>query len=173
MLKFETTILKFAKQGEKTGWTYIFISEKNAQKLKPNTKKSFRIKGYLDDYFIEGVALIPFGNGEFILPLNMAIRKGIKKIHGATVVVKIEEDTSPIKLNTDLIDCLQDEPAALAFYNTLTMGHKNYFSKWIDSAKTEQTKAKRIATCVNALAKKWDYGLMIRTQTQERKKLME
>jgi Domain of unknown function (DUF1905)/Bacteriocin-protection, YdeI or OmpD-Associated len=171
MIKFETTILKFASQGEKTGWTYISVSQKIAQQIKPNNKKSFRVKGKIDAYTIEGVALMPMGNGDFILALNAAIRKGIKKIYGAKVVVQLQKDDAPLKINTDLFDCLQDEPQALTFFNTLAQSHQKYFNNWVDAAKTEPTKAKRIAACVNALAKKWDYGLMIRTLTNDRKEM--
>lgn len=43
-VQFTTTIHKFDKQGEKTGWTYFEIPADLAQKLKPGNKKSFRVK---------------------------------------------------------------------------------------------------------------------------------
>jgi Domain of unknown function (DUF1905)/Bacteriocin-protection, YdeI or OmpD-Associated len=172
MITFQTTILKFASQGEKTGWTYIPISSKIAEQLKPNNKKSFRVKGKIDDYSIEGIALIPMGNGDFIMALNATLRKGIKKIHGAKVMLQLQQDKQPLKINTELVECLQDEPQALLFFKSLAPSHQKYFTNWIDSAKTESTKAKRIAACVNALAKKWDYGLMIRTLSADRKKML-
>ncbi|HQV55523.1 MAG TPA: YdeI/OmpD-associated family protein, partial [Chitinophagaceae bacterium] len=43
-----------------------------------------------------------------------------------------------------------------------TGSHQKYFSKWIDAAKTEPTKVKRITMAVNALAKKVGYPEMIR-----------
>lgn len=171
MLIFNAILKKLTAKDEKYGWTVIPIPAKIAQQLKPNNKKSFRVKGTIDNYSVLGVALIPIGNGEFVMPINAAIRKGIKKMHGAKVILQLEEDNSPIILNTDLLECLQDEPTALAFFNTLTPSHKKYFSNWVNTAKTEATKAKRIAACINALAKKWDYGLMIRTGTEERKNL--
>jgi Bacteriocin-protection, YdeI or OmpD-Associated/Domain of unknown function (DUF1905) len=171
MITFSTILQKLTAKDEKYGWTVVPITAKIAQQLKPNNKKSFRVKGTIDNYAVQGIALMPMGNGEFVMPLNAKIRKGIKKIHGAKVLLQLEEDNSPIILNTDLLECLQDEPSALAFFNTLTPSHKKYFSNWVNTAKTEATKAKRIAACINALAKKWDYGLMIRTGTAERKKL--
>jgi uncharacterized protein YdeI (YjbR/CyaY-like superfamily) len=51
-----------------------------------------------------------------------------------------------------LIECLQDEPEALARFKSIAKSHQNYFTNWINSAKTEPTKAKRIAASVNALA---------------------
>jgi len=57
---------------------------------------------------------------------------------------------------------LQDEPESLEYFNSLTKGHQNYFTNWINSAKTDPTKAKRIAATLDALNKKWDFGQMIR-----------
>ena len=59
MLTFNTTILQFAQQGEKTGWTYIVVPAAIASKLNPGVKKSYRIKGKLDDFKVEKLALIP------------------------------------------------------------------------------------------------------------------
>jgi hypothetical protein len=169
MVQFITTILKFGEQGEKTGWTYIEVKEAIAQKIKPGNKKSFRVKGKLDNYSIKAIALMPMGDGSFIMPLNAAIRKGIGKRKGAMLKVAIEADVEEIKPPSELIECLQDEPKALDFFNQLTKGHQNYFGNWIRSAKTEQTKAKRIAQAINALSKGWHFGIMM--QKKERQNL--
>jgi hypothetical protein len=162
MINYTTTILKFDKQGEKTGWTYIEIPADIAQQLKPDTKKSFRVKGKLDSHSIKGVALLPMGGGNFIMPLNGAMRKAIGKRHGAQLKVQLEEDKKPLKLSEDFMTCLADEPKALATFNKIPKSVQNYFSKWIESAKTEPTKAMRIARAVNALARSQTFQEMIR-----------
>ena len=162
MVKFVTTILKFKEQGEKTGWTYIAIPADVAQKIKPGTKKSFRVKGKLDDFPVHQVALIPMGGGEFIMPLNGMIRKGIGKRHGAMLRVALEEDKTPLLLNPEMMECLADEPDALGFFKQLPKSHQHYFSKWIASAKTEATKAKRIAQAVNGLMHGQNFSQMLR-----------
>lgn len=168
MIQFTAIIKKFDSQGEKTGWTYIDIPAKIAQKLNPDNKKSFRVKGKLDNYEYSMIALLPMGGGDFIMPLNAAMRKGIKKQKDATVQVKIEVDTNEIKPPDELMECLQDEPEALEYFNSLNKGHQNYFTNWINSAKTDPTKAKRIAATLNALNKKWDFGQMIRALKKEK-----
>ncbi|MEO6220382.1 MAG: YdeI/OmpD-associated family protein, partial [Ginsengibacter sp.] len=60
-------------------------------------------------------------------------------------------------------DCLKDEPPALFFFKSLTGSHQRYFSKWIDDAKTEPTRVKRITMAINALSKNWGYPEMIRS----------
>lgn len=96
------------------------------------------------------------------MPLNAAMRKSLGKKHGAMLKVQLTEDKSDFVFNKDFLDCLDDEPAAKMFFQTLSGSHQRYFSKWIDSAKTEPTKTKRIAMAINALAKKWGYSEMIR-----------
>lgn len=173
MIQFIALIKKFGNRGEKTGWTYIEIPATIAVKLKPNNKRSFRVKGKLDDYTFEGLALIPMGEGNFILALNATIRKKIRKQKGAFLNIKIATDNNPVKLNAELMDCLADEPESLAFFNQLTPGHRKYFSNWIDSAKTDATKTKRIAQTITALVRHWDYGQMIRSQAQEKDKILK
>lgn len=172
MIKFSTTILKFDKQGEKTGWTYISIPAKIAQQLKPGNKKSFRVKGKLDNFEIEKVALIPMGEGDFIMPINAVMRKGIGKRKGATLNVQFSIDDSTILPPAELLECMEDEPEALKHFNSLPQGHRNYFTKWIDSAKTDITKAKRIALVIKTMVRKMDFGAMLREERDERKKMI-
>ncbi|HEY0731094.1 MAG TPA: YdeI/OmpD-associated family protein [Chitinophagaceae bacterium] len=167
MVSFTTTIHKFGSQGEKSGWTYIEVPADIAEKLKPGNKKSFRVKGRLDKYKFSGTALLPMGNGTFILPFNAVIRKGTGKGHGAMVAVQMEEDKAGFQFNKDFVACLADDPDASAFFKTLTGSHQRYFSKWIDDARTEQTRANRIARALNALARKWGYPEMLRNSRKE------
>ncbi len=168
MIQFTTTIMQFGQQGEKTGWHYIEIPADIAQKLKPGNKKSLRVKGKLDDFSFSGVALLPMGGGRFIIALNKDLRKGIHKRKGAMLKVQLQVDDQPYLLCAEFIECLTDEPPALNYFKTLPRGHQNYFSKWIESAKTEPTKGKRIAQAVNALAKKQGFSEMIRALKKER-----
>ena len=171
MIQFTATMLRFNDQGEKTGWTYIAIPEKIAQQLKPGNKKSFRVKGKLDNYAIKGVALMPMGAGDFIMAVNAAMRKAIGKRKGDSIKVQLAADDKLPEINKDLLECLADEPAALAFFNTMPRSHHLYYSRWIESAKTTATKAKRIAMAVSSLAKKMDYGEMIRANKKDNQEL--
>lgn len=161
-VEFTTTILKFESKGEKTGWTYIEVPAEMAQKIKPGNKKEFKVKGKLDRHSISRQSLMPMGGGAFIMPLNAALRKAIGKRHGAMLKVQLQEDKAEFVFNADFMECLNDEPAARKFFESLPGSHQRYFSKWIDSAKTEPTKVKRITMSVNALAKKWGYPEMLR-----------
>ncbi len=164
---FHAVIQKFQDKGDKTNWTYLVVPAQVAGLLNPGNKKSFRVTGKLDHYVLTCVALIPAGEGNYLLPLNASMRKELKKQVGATIRVIIEAEREPPLHEPDLIQCLQDDPVAWSHFCTLTPSHQRYFSNWVGAAKTTITRDKRIASSVTALAKKWDYGMMIRSLKKE------
>lgn len=168
MIEFNTIILQFGEQGEKTGWSYIEIPADLAQQLKPGNKKSFRVKGMLDSLPVSGMALMPMGDGNFIMALKADVRKALRKNKGAMLQVKLEEDTNfKIEMPDDLKECFDFEPDAFDFYNTLPKSHRDYFIKWINDAKTSETRAKRIVNTINAMLRKWRFNEMLREMKKE------
>ncbi len=163
MISFSTKILRFKDQGEKTGWSYIEISKRNAQKLNPGSGKSFRVKGTLDTFALGKTSVLPMGDGKFILPINAKIRKGTGKAAGDSIQVQLALDERPLELSKEFLLCLKDDERAYAFFATLPKGHQNYFSKWIDSAKTIATKTKRITMAIIALAQQQGFPEMLRS----------
>lgn len=148
--------------GEKTGWTYIDIPQAIAQQLKPGCKQSFRVKGTLNEHSIQQQAIIPMGGGDFILSLKADLRRQLKVKTNDVLKVSLAEDASEFVLCPELMECLEDAPVGLQHFKTLTGSHQKYFSNWINSAKGEATKAKRIAMAVNALERQMGYPEMIR-----------
>lgn len=168
MVEFSAKILKFAGQGEKTGWTYIEIPKAKANKLKADNRKSFRVKGTIAGFAVEKTALLPVGEGNFILPFNASLRKTTGKKVGDTVAVKFELDERQLKISTDLLQCLKDDPKAFAFFKKLPPSHQHYFSKWIESAKTSATKTKRITMSLIAFESEQGYSEMMRANKRQR-----
>lgn len=160
---YTTRILKFGAQGEKTGWTYVEVPADVAGKLKRGYKKSFRVKGKLDAHPIRRVAILPMGEGAFIMPLNVTMRKALGKKEGAMLKLQLEEDKAPFIMNADMVRCLKDEPLAISFFKSLPGSHQRYFSKWVSEAKTDVTKARRIANVLDAMLSKQGYGEMLRS----------
>lgn len=159
--KFNALIERFVKQGEKTGWFYIYIPKRLACKMS-DQKTTFRVKGRLDEYAIKQIALLPMGAGDFIMPINGEMRKNLNKVEGDTIKVELDLDLSELQPDQDFIDCLAEEPKALAQYEKLSQGHKNYFTKWLETAKTQETKTSRIAIAVNALSRGLRFDEMLR-----------
>ena len=168
MVEFTTIILQFAEQGEKTGWTYIEIPADMAQQLKPGNKKSFRVKGMLDALPVNGMALMPMGEGNFIMALKAEVRKGIHKRAGAMLQVRLEADNDfKVEMPADLQECFDFEPEACEFYNSLAKSHREYFIRWIDEAKASETRAKRIVNTINAMLRRWSYSEMLRAMRKD------
>lgn len=162
MVTFKASLHKFDKKGEKTGWTYFEIPAQIANELNPGIKTSYRVKGKMDSFVLKLVALIPMGDGDFIIPVNGEMRRKIRKKEGDTIEVTLEIDTGPLPQSADLLACLEDEPKALAYFNKLPASHQNYYNKWIESAKTIETKTKRISMTVRGMAMGLDYGQTLR-----------
>ncbi|HEX7413230.1 MAG TPA: YdeI/OmpD-associated family protein [Bacteroidia bacterium] len=172
MVTFTTTLHKFKEQGEKTGWTYIDIPAEVAHKIKSNHKKSFRIKGTIDNYTFNAKSIIPMGSGNFIMPVDATIRKIIKKMRtGEKVILNVEEDKAPVLISPDLLACLEDDAKAKAFFFKLPKSHQNYYSNWIESAKTDVTKAKRIAMAMNGFSHNMNYPEMMRAYRENKNTL--
>jgi uncharacterized protein YdeI (YjbR/CyaY-like superfamily) len=110
------------------------------------------------------------GEGDFIMAINQVMRKATGKFKGATLQLRLEADEKALVVCPELIESLEYEPKALAFFNRLAPGRRRYFSNWIESAKTEPTKVKRIAQAVNAMARGLEFGGMLRALREEKDK---
>lgn len=135
----------------KGGWTYALVP-----KIMQDNKRPFgyvKVKGTVDDFEISKMNLMPFSGSEHhFLPVKSEMRKAIGKQAGDTVKIVLYHDTEPDEVPAEMLECMQDEPKALTFFNTLSDGNKKYYIQWIYGAKTEATKIKRMATAINRMA---------------------
>lgn len=162
MIKFTATIEIDSRDPDKKGWSFIIISKSLSSKLNPGVRKIFRVKGKLDSFPIKQTSLLPVSGERFMLPINATMRKGTGKKAGDKLTIELEVDKAPPKISTDFVACLQDDPKAGEYFKKLPPSHQRYFSKWIEDARTPETKAKRITMALSALARKMHFGMMIR-----------
>ncbi|MCZ4244015.1 YdeI/OmpD-associated family protein [Pedobacter punctiformis] len=163
MIYFKAEIERFESMGEKTGWSYVFIPSAIASQIKANCKVSFRVKGKIDQLEVSGMATMPMGEGDFIIALKGEIRKKLKKEAGANVELHLEEDKDfKIEMPEDLEICLLEETHLMANFLKQAKSHQNYYINWINQAKTETTRTKRITMTVTAMDKQQDFGAMMR-----------
>ena len=155
-------------RGRKTGWSYIHIPASIAQQLKPGNKKSFRVKGKLDEYEIKGISLMPMGEGDFIMALKASLRKAIGKNKGAKLSVQLEADNNKLNPPAEFIECLRDEPDALSFYKQFPSLIKTTSPIGFGRQKQMLPGRRRIAQSVNALAKKFHFGQLLRSLKQDK-----
>ncbi len=133
----------------KGGWTYARIPEVLQDKKSPFGW--VKVKGTIDDFAIQKYNLEPMGNGKLFLPVKAEIRKKIKKEEGDSVHVVLYADDEPMVVPQELLLCLQQEPLALNFFNSLTDNEQIGYVKWIYAAKTEEKKVERIADTITKL----------------------
>jgi len=168
MIVFEAEIERYEKMGEKTGWTFVFVPAGIANQIKPDCKKSYRIKGRLDAVEIRGLALTPIGEGNFIIALKASLRKQLKKEEGAILRIELEEDKDfKIEMPADLELCLLEERHNMENFMKLPKSHQNYYINWLNTAKTESTRVKRLSQIVTAMDKQMEFGEMIRSAKEK------
>ena len=136
----------------KGGWTFTRIPEI------PQDKKAHfgwvKVRGTIDGYEIRKYHLMPMGNGMLFLPVKAEIRKHTKKKEGDFVHVILYPDNEPIDVPEEMLMCLQDEPEALRFFNSISESEQKFYIQLIYSAKKEDTKIDRLAKTINRLQKK-------------------
>ncbi|MBC6112140.1 YdeI/OmpD-associated family protein [Pedobacter fastidiosus] len=163
MIQFKAEIERFENMGEKTGWSYVFIPAILANQIKSDCKVSFRVKGKIDQVEVLGMAVMPMGEGDFILALKGGLRKKLRKEAGASVELFLEEDKDfKIEMPEDLEMCLSEEQHLMSNFLKQPKSHQNYYINWINQAKTEATRTKRLVMTVTAMDKQQDFGAMIR-----------
>jgi hypothetical protein len=167
-ISFEAVLEKFSKMGEKTGWTYIPIPLDLAEQMNPGIKKAYRVRGFVNQTEINRIALAPMGEGNYILPLKKEILKDLKRQKGDLVICQLDIDTRGIEFDEDFLSFLNEEKNAKQYFDSLAPSHQKYFNNHITSAKTETTKAKRIAQTMNALNQGLNFAEMIRTTKQNK-----
>jgi hypothetical protein len=164
MVVFEAEVERFERMGEKTGWSFIFIPVEIANQIKPDCRKSYRVKGKLDNVEVKGLAFTPMGEGNFILALKASLRKELKKEEGAVLRLELEEDKDfKIDMPADLELCLLEEKHCMENFIKLPKSHQNYYLNWLNTAKTEPTRTKRLTQIVIAMDKQMDFSEMMRS----------
>lgn len=135
----------------KGGWTFARIPE-----ILQDKKAHFgwvKVKGTIDGYEISKYHLMPMGNGSLFLPVKAEIRKKIQKKEGDKVHVILYLDNEPLEIPEEMLLCLQDEPAALKYFKSISESEQKFYIQWIYSAKKVETKVDRLAKTINRLAK--------------------
>jgi hypothetical protein len=169
-IRFECVLEQFGSQGEKTGWTFFRLAAELAGQLQPGVRTSYRVKGQINSLKIAGVALVPMGEGDFIIAVNAAMRKALRKKKGDKVSVQLSVDHAVFEVPGYITECLADEPEALRQFEKMPPSHQRYYVRWVEEAKTDATRAKRLAMMLDGLPRGWDYGQMLRAAKERKEK---
>ncbi|MCG8607957.1 YdeI/OmpD-associated family protein, partial [bacterium] len=97
------------------------------------------------DWYPYRGSLVPM-EGRHILGLRKDIRAAIGKTYGEVVHVVIEPNTEPRTVTIP-----NDLQKARDFFNSLSYTNRKEYARWIEAAKKDETKAKRLAKTIKNL----------------------
>ncbi|MEA2371141.1 MAG: hypothetical protein QOH12_1535 [Solirubrobacteraceae bacterium] len=91
--------------------------------------------------------------GEFLLGLSRDVREAAGAEAGDTVEVEVELDTAPreVAVPEALARALAGDSVAGAAFEGLAYSHRKEYARWIDEAKREETRERRVAQAVEML----------------------
>ncbi|KAA3613758.1 MAG: DUF1905 domain-containing protein [Calditrichaeota bacterium] len=115
-------------------------------------KKRVPIKATFNGVKYRGT-LVRMGSPEHILIIRKDIRAQIDKQPGDQIEVTIEEDTAPrvVTIPEDLQKLLTENPAAKANFEKQSYTHQKEYVNWIEEAKRQETRARRLAKAIQML----------------------
>lgn len=91
--------------------------------------------------------------GECLLGLNRAVRQEAGVQAGDTVEVRLELDTTPreVEVPEALAGALAEDSEARAAFDALAYTHRKEYARWIDEAKRDETRQRRVAQALEML----------------------
>src|SRR5713226_2284017 len=109
-------------------------------------KARLRVKGTIDAVPFKGT-LLPSGSGRHFVVVKKEVRDKIGKTAGDVVKVEFDLDTSPVIVSIpgDFANELASSPRAKAEFQAMAPSHKKAYVTWIESAKAQETRTRRIA----------------------------
>jgi hypothetical protein len=91
--------------------------------------------------------------GEFLLGLNREVREGAGVEAGASVEASIELDsaTREVDVPEALAAALAADPGAEAAFEQLAFTHRKEFARWVDEAKRDETRQRRVEAALEMI----------------------
>ena len=92
-------------------------------------------------------------DGRAMLSISAEVRAAAGVAAGDEIDVDLEVDTEPreVAVPADLADALRADPEAKEFFEKLSYSHQSAYVLWIESAKKDETRSKRIPEAVEML----------------------
>jgi hypothetical protein len=91
--------------------------------------------------------------GESLLGLNRAVREAAGVEPGNTVKVELELDDAPreVEVPEALASALAGDSAASAAFDALAYTHRKEYARWVEEAKRDETRQRRVAQALQML----------------------
>jgi len=133
-------------------WTYLEIPFSVEKEF--NSKGRVPVKGFVDAVPFRN-SVMPMGNGKHFLTVNLTIQKHIKKRAGDHVLLRIEKDNDvrTVILPKDIKAAFSLFPQIKGQFEKLSYSRRKELLNWINDAKKEETRAKRINKTIDFILK--------------------
>ena len=134
-----------------SGGVYFLVPFSVAERY--GVKGQLPVRATIDGFPYQG-SLFPVGDGTHGLIVIKTIRKAIDKTWGHTVRVQLAHDTAPrvMELPADFAEALLVVPGARERFDKLSYSHQREYVRWIEGAKKEETRRKRLGEAVEMVA---------------------
>jgi hypothetical protein len=117
--------------------------------------KKPRVKAMIEGVPYRGL-LVRMGGEHHILIVLKGIREQIGKTFGDKVKVVVEADVEPrvIEVPAELLKLFKKEKDAKIFFEGLSYTHQKEYVQWINEAKQEETRQRRVTRTIEMLKDK-------------------
>lgn len=114
-----------------------------------------KVKAMIDGVSYRGT-LVRMGTDCHLLLILKSIRERIGKAFGDEVEITLEEDTElrTVDVPADLMQALKSEPEAKTFFEKLAYTHQKEYVNWIEEAKKNETRQRRVTKTIEMLKQK-------------------
>lgn len=91
--------------------------------------------------------------GEYLLGLSKANREAASVQAGDTITLELELDAAPREVTTPaaLAQALAADPGAQQAFDGLAFTHRKEFARWVEEAKRDETRDRRVAKTIEML----------------------
>jgi hypothetical protein len=115
-------------------------------------KKRVKVKATIAGIPYRG-SLVRMGTQDHILIILKEIREKAGVTFGDEIEIEVEEDKAPreIEVPDDVKAAVSENPKASSFFEGLSYSHQREYMKWVNDAKREETRRKRIEEMVKLL----------------------
>jgi hypothetical protein len=143
-LELRTTILPFGPAAA------VELTDEQVAKLGEGAKV-FPVKATINGFTWRG-RMARMG-GKNVVGMNKEVRAGAKAEAGDEVDVALELDTAPreVEVPPALAAALKKDKAAGKLYDGLAFTHRKEFARWVEEAKKEETRDRRVAQALEML----------------------
>lgn len=147
--EFDAVLIK------KEGMNATFIEFPYDVEKEFGTKGRVKVHATFDGAEYRG-SLVKMGHHCHILGVTQKIRKGINKSPGDTVHVVLKPDTKTriVEVPEDFAELLNKCPEARELFDAMSYTHKKEYVNWIEDAKREETRKRRMQKAVDMIQNK-------------------